>query len=150
MIAFDAFTASVPTQIELDCCKNQEDPMSIERTLSIIPVCAVLVLGGAGAASAHAHLVRATPAVGGTVQNAPNEVMLRFNEKLENAFSSVAVRDAAGRQIDKGDAHVDKADRATMRISLPPLSPGVYKVEWRALSTDTHKSNGDFTFQVAE
>ena len=42
--------------------------MSIKRTLSIIPVCAVLVMGGAGAASAHAQLVRATPAAGGTVQ----------------------------------------------------------------------------------
>lgn len=124
--------------------------MSIKRTLFVVPACAVLVLGGAGVASAHAHLVRATPAAGGTVQTAPNEVTLRFNEKLENTFSSVTVRDAAGKQIDKGDPRVDKADRAVMRISLPPLSPGVYKVEWRALSTDTHKSNGDFTFQVGE
>jgi len=37
-----------------------------------------------------------------------------------------------------------------MKISLPPLSPGVYKVEWKALSIDTHKSSGDFTFQVGE
>jgi methionine-rich copper-binding protein CopC len=124
--------------------------MSIRRTLAIIPACAVLAICGAGAASAHAHLVRATPAAGGTVQTAPNEVTLRFNEKLENTFSSVVVRDSGGKQIDNGDARVDKGDRAMMRISLPPLSPGVYKVEWRALSTDTHKSNGDFTFKVGE
>jgi len=124
--------------------------MSITRTISVISACAALVVCGASAALAHAHLVRATPAVGGKVQTAPNEVTLRFNEKLENAFSSVVVRDSEGKQIDKGDARVDRADRAVMRISLPPLSSGVYKVEWRALSTDTHKSNGDFTFQVGE
>jgi hypothetical protein len=41
-------------------------------------------------------------------------------------------------------------DRQLMRASLQPLTPGVYKVEWRAVGTDTHKVNGDFTFTVGE
>jgi methionine-rich copper-binding protein CopC len=102
------------------------------------------------AAFAHAHLVRATPAAGSTVGTPPEEIALRFNEKLEGAFSSIVVRDAAGKQVDKGDTHVDKADRAVIRTSLPPLSPGVYTVEWRAMSSDTHKVNGDFTFRVGQ
>ena len=102
------------------------------------------------AAFAHAHLVRATPAAGSTVGTPPEEVALRFNEKLEGSFSSILVRDAAGKQVDKGDARVDKADRTIIRISLPPLTPGVYTVEWRAMSSDTHKVNGDFTFQVGQ
>jgi copper resistance protein C len=124
--------------------------MAIQRTMSLISACAFLSMCGVGAAFAHAHLVRATPAAGGAVPTAPSEVVLRFSEKLENVFSSVVVRDSTGKQIDKGDAHVDKGDHAVMKISLPPLSPGVYKVEWKALSTDTHKTNGDFTFQVGE
>ena len=110
----------------------------------------LLVLGGTAPVLAHAHLVRATPAVGGTVHSAPSEVTLRFNEKIENVFSSVAVRDAAGKQVDKADAQVDKKDRTVIRVSLPPLDPGVYKVEWRALSADTHRVSGDFTFTVGE
>jgi methionine-rich copper-binding protein CopC len=103
------------------------------------------------AAFAHAHLVRATPAVGGTVSAPPSEVTLRFSEKLEAAFSSVVVRDAAGRQVDKGGAAVDKADRALLRVLLQqPLGPGVYKVEWKAMSADTHKIDGNFTFKVGE
>lgn len=102
------------------------------------------------AAFAHAHLVRATPAEGGTVKPAPTEVMLKFNEKLEPSFSTAVIRDAAGKQVDKADAHVDKADRTTVRVSLPPLEPGVYTVEWRIMSADTHKVNGHFTFQVGE
>jgi copper resistance protein C len=110
----------------------------------------VLVLSGTMAASAHAHLVRATPAVGSTVQAAPGEVALRFSEKLEPKFSSVVVRDSAGKQVDKGDAAVDKADRMLIRVLLPPLEPGVYKVEWKAVSADTHKVDGDFTFKIGQ
>ena len=121
-----------------------------QRASIVLATAAVMVLAAPVAALAHAHLVRAVPAAGGTVNAAPSEVTLRFNEKLERAFSSVVVRDAAGKQVDKGDAAVDKNDRTIIRVMLQPLEPGVYKVEWRAVSADTHKVNGDFTFKVGE
>jgi methionine-rich copper-binding protein CopC len=58
--------------------------------------------------------------------------------------------DLAGKQVDKGGAAVDKVDRMVIRVSLPPLEPGVYKVEWKAVSADTHRVSGDFTFKVGE
>ena len=124
--------------------------MSTRRTTIVLPPPPALVLSGAVAAFAHAHLVRATPAAGGIVNAAPSEVTLRFSEKLEPKFSSVVVRDAAGKQVDKGESAVDKADRMVIRVLLPPLEPGVYKVEWRAVSADTHKIDGNFTFKVGE
>jgi methionine-rich copper-binding protein CopC len=124
--------------------------MALRHAMIAVSAGLALTLGATVAASAHAHLVRATPAVGGTVQAAPNEVTLHFNERLEGAFSAVVVRDAGGKQVDKGDAHLDKGDRAVLHISLPPLTPGVYTVEWRAMSSDTHKVNGNFTFQIAQ
>ena len=124
--------------------------MSTRRTTIVLAASAALVLSGTMAAFAHAHLVRATPAAGGTVNAAPSEVTLRFSEKLEPKFSSVVVRDAAGKQVDKGESTVDKADRMVIRVLLPPLEPGVYKVEWRAVSADTHKIDGNFTFKVGE
>ena len=119
-------------------------------TAFAIAAWAVFSLSGTFAAFAHTHLVRATPAVDGTIHTAPSEVTLRFSEKLESAFSSVVVRDSEGNQIDKGNAQLDKSDRRIMRVSLPPLAPGVYKVEWRAVSADTHKVEGDFTFRVGQ
>jgi methionine-rich copper-binding protein CopC len=116
---------------------------------AVIATSAALSLWTA-AALAHAHLVRATPAQGGTVKDAPSEVTLKFNEKLEPAFTSAVIRDAAGKQVDKADAHVDKVDHTTVRVSLPPLEPGLYTVEWRVMSGDTHKVNGQFTFRVGE
>jgi copper resistance protein C len=119
------------------------------RPAIILLVSALLSLASVPA-FAHAHLVKAVPAAGGTLHDPPSEVTLRFNEKLEPAFSSVIVRDAAGKQIDKGDGKVDNSDRMLIRVSLPALEPGVYKVEWRAMSADTHKINGDFTFKVGQ
>jgi methionine-rich copper-binding protein CopC len=124
--------------------------MSKQSLIIALAASAALSLAGATAALAHAHLVRAVPAAGGTVHDAPNEVTLRFSEKLEPKFSSVVVRDSTGKQVDKGDAAVDKADRMVIRVPLPRLEPGVYKVEWKAVSADTHKVSGDFTFKVGE
>ncbi len=121
--------------------------MTIRRPTMVLLACAALSLTGVPA-FAHAHLVSAVPGSGDTLQAPPGDVMLRFNERLEPAFSSVVVRDAAGKQIDKGDGKVDKSDRTVIRVTLPSLEPGVYKVEWRAVSADTHKVSGDFTFKV--
>src|SRR5215468_9500895 len=117
--------------------------MTAGRPILSIAAGAAMTLVPATGAFAHAHLVRATPAAGGTVREVPTEVLLRFNEKIESAFSSVVVRDSSGKQI-------DKTDRLQMRVSLPPLTPGTYKVEWRVMSADTHKVNGNFTFVVGE
>ena len=128
----------------------REDHVTMQSSIIALATSAGLSLAGTMAALAHAHLVRAVPAVGGTVHDAPSEVTLRFSEKLEPKFSSVIVRDSTGKQVDKGDAAVDKADRMVIRVLLPPLQPGFYKVEWKAMSADTHKVNGDFTFKVGE
>src|SRR5579872_5053304 len=122
--------------------------MSTQRIITAIAACALTSLLAAGTALAHPRVLRATPAVGGTVAAAPSEVTIRFSEKLEPAFSSVVVRDSEGKQVDKGDGALDKKDHQLMRASLQSLSPGVYKVEWRAVGADTHKVNGDFTFTV--
>jgi copper resistance protein C len=109
-----------------------------------------LLLSGVTAAFAHGELKRAVPPAGGTVATAPSEVAVTFNEPLETAFSSVVVRDSAGKQIDKADTHIDKDDRTIMRVSLQPLPPGTYTVKWRAVTVDTHHTEGTFTFKVGE
>jgi methionine-rich copper-binding protein CopC len=110
----------------------------------------VALLSGQTPASAHAELKQATPAAGGSVSVAPTEVTLNFNERLEPTFSTIMVRDAVGKRVDKADARVDQRDRATMRVSLQTLTNGIYIVEWRALTSDTHRTEGAFIFRVGE
>jgi|SRR5215467_4479186 len=107
------------------------------------------VLACPAAALAHAFLDRAVPAVGGKVHGQPTEVRLQFSQPLESAFSTVKVLDAGGKQVDRKDKRLDPADASILRVSLPPLAPGLYHVVWRVLSSDTHVSQGDYTFEVA-
>jgi hypothetical protein len=102
----------------------------------------------ASVAGAHAFLDHASPRVGSTVNAAPGEVALWFSQDLEPAFSTVRVLDKDGKEVDRQDKRIDPSDRSVMRVSLPPLGPGTYKVQWRVLSADTHVTEGDFTFTV--
>ena len=88
--------------------------------------------------------------MGGTVPTASPEVQVSFSEPLEAAFSSVVIRDSAGKRVDRGEAHLDPSDRTTMRVSLQPLAKGVYIVVWRALTADTHRTEGAFIFRIGE
>ena len=98
-------------------------------------------------AFAHAHLDHASPAVGSTVAQAPKEVVLWFTNKLEAAFSSIEVRDQKGAVVNSGKSSVG-GDGTQMRVPLKNLPAGTYKVMWRVLSVDTHRTQGDFTFRV--
>lgn len=124
--------------------------MKVAHHMAWFGATVLFVIAAHASASAHAELRRATPAAGGAVTTAPAEVVLNFSESLEGTFSSVFVHDAAGKRVDKADAHVDPADRTAMRVSLQPLSKGTYTVVWRALTTDTHQTKGTFSFRVGE
>jgi len=108
----------------------------------------VFLFAAAGPVFAHAHLDRANPAVGSTVTPAPKEVVLWFTNELEPAFSSIEVRDEKGAAVQAGKAVVDRSNRTRMSVPLKSLSPGSYKVMWRVLSVDTHRTQGDFSFRV--
>ncbi len=107
-----------------------------------------LVLGGVGRLEAHAFLQRAEPGVGSTVASSPNEVKIQFTEAVEPALSKIQVFAASGKEVDKGDVHVDSSDQALLKVSLPLLGPGTYRVAWRVVSVDTHVTSGTFTFHV--
>jgi len=92
----------------------------------------------------HAHLSKAIPGAGATV-SAPSEVQLTFTEPLEPAFSSIELRDAAGKTVQTEKVQVKDN---VMRLPLKSLPAGRYTVKWRVLSVDTHKTDGNFSFTV--
>ena len=81
------------------------------------------------------------------VKESPKEVKLTFTEEVEPAFSKMQVFDAAGKQVDEKNVHTDPKNGRGLIVSLPgSLGAGTYKVVWRAVSKDTHVTQGDFTF----
>ena len=103
-----------------------------------------VLLALTGPAFSHAHLSKTTPAANASV-NAPQEIVLTFTEPLERAFSAVEITDAAGKKVQTDTTQVKDN---VMRLPLKPLPAGRYKVNWRVLSVDTHKTQGSFSFTV--
>jgi methionine-rich copper-binding protein CopC len=116
----------------------------MRRVLAVI-----VLLGLVSAAAAHGVLERSEPRGGSVLKSAPEQVRLTFTGAIEPAYSRVRVLDGGGRPVDLGDSRVDPDTRTVLRVSLPALPPGRYKVSWRVLSVDSHVTQGDFTFRIA-
>jgi len=87
------------------------------------------------------------PRVGNKVASAPRNVTLWFTQKLEPAFSSITVTNAAGERVDGGKARVSGNQ---MSIPLRTGGAGTYHVKWHVLSVDAHTTEGNFTFDVGQ
>lgn len=109
-----------------------------------IAIFALLLGAGITEASGHAMLDHASPPVGSTLAQAPARLTLSFTQTLEPAFSGASVLNTSGQRVDTGA----RASGTTLQISLKPLSPGTYKVNWHVLSVDTHKAQGSYSFTV--
>lgn len=117
------------------------------RRSSLFGIIPLLLLFATGEASAHAMLDHAEPRVGNKVAATPREVTLWFTQKLEPAFSTITVTDAAGKRVDTGKTRVSGSQ---MSVSLRPGESGTYHVNWHVLSVDSHTTDGSFTFQVGK
>jgi len=100
------------------------------------------------AAEAHAFLKAADPKVGSTLAKAPAAIRLTFTETIEVPFCRVTVTGPPGFG-GAGRPHAVPGNPAGLAVDLKgPAPAGTYKVRWRALSADTHVTEGDFSFQV--
>lgn len=99
-------------------------------------------------ASAHASLKSSNPEAGATVEASPKEIALTFNEKVEQAFSSITVADGQGKDVAAQKAKVDAANPAILRLDVPALSAGTYTVSWAVAGHDGHRRKGEFKFTV--
>jgi methionine-rich copper-binding protein CopC len=117
------------------------------KNFSIVLTALAALTRSNAAALAHAMLDNAVPAVGSTVASAPKEVVLNFTSNLEPKFSSIEVKSASGGIMQAGKA---SAKGSQMRVGLKALPPGTYTVNWRVLSVDTHRTQGNFTFRVGQ
>ena len=108
---------------------------------------ALLTLSAGTAARAHAFLDHAEPRVGNKVASPPHEVTLWFTQKLEPAFSTVTVTNAAG---ERGDSGKPRVSGNQMSVPLRAGGAGTYHVSWHVLSVDTHTTEGNFSFQAGQ
>lgn len=104
-------------------------------------------------AQAHPKLLSSTPAEGAEGA-APSKIELHFSESLMTRFSGakLIMTEMPGMAHSPMPMKANVSggsDPKTMLITpLSPLPAGSYKVEWRAVSSDTHPITGNVTFKV--
>ncbi|WP_395408251.1 copper homeostasis periplasmic binding protein CopC [Pseudoduganella sp. UC29_106] len=97
---------------------------------------------------AHATVKQSIPAAGATLDKAPQQIVLTFNEKVEPAFSSIELKDFSGKAVGESKAFVDSADPVLLKLDLPSLAAGSYQVNWVAVGPDGHRRKGSYSFTV--
>ncbi|MGW0706428.1 copper resistance CopC/CopD family protein [Streptomyces sp. NPDC002643] len=114
-------------------------------------VLVLLLLGGAGSASAHAALKGSDPADGSVLDAAPRDITLTFTESVSLLQDSIRVVDPENRAVDTGKPG-RAGDRAeTARVTLPAgLDDGTYTIAWRVVSADSHPISGALLFSIGE
>ncbi|MDD1964533.1 copper homeostasis periplasmic binding protein CopC [Pseudomonas sp. NPDC090203] len=126
--------------------------MSAHRVKQALSCLSLLACLTTSSAFAHAHLESQLPAADSEVTS-PKELRLNFSEGVEEKFTKVAISlDGPGESteiIQTQSVATDPANKKVL-IVVPavPLAPGKYKVEWHAVSVDTHKSEGTYRFKV--
>jgi methionine-rich copper-binding protein CopC len=101
----------------------------------------------AAPAFAHAFLKHASPGVGAMVKTPPPALVLTYTEDLEVPFCKVVVTGPGGAQVSAKPRAVP-GHRDELSVPLHITAAGTYHVTWHALSVDTHKTEGSFSFTV--
>lgn len=100
---------------------------------------------------AHASMVKSDPPRRATLSESPAKIKLWFNEEIEAAYASVAVVDMKDNVV-SGDAAPSKVEDnpKSITLSIPKLSPGAYKVQFRVLSVDGHVVESSYSFRIKD
>ena len=91
----------------------------------------------------------AEPAAGSAATTSPTQIRITFSEAVIAKFSGVELKDQAGKLIATGNAVVDPANKSVLVVPISEQLPaGNYTVEWHAVSEDSHRVKGAYSFSV--
>ncbi|MDR9173348.1 copper homeostasis periplasmic binding protein CopC [Burkholderia multivorans] len=104
------------------------------------------------AAQAHPKLLTSDPQANAEVA-APAKIELHFSETLTTQFSGAKLVMTGMPGMSHAmtmEVKVSSGEDGKTMVITPakPLTTGDYRVEWRAVSADTHPMTGNFSFKV--
>jgi methionine-rich copper-binding protein CopC len=122
----------------------------MSRNTIALAALAVLAMGAlTTSADAHPKLKSVSPLADVSSKVSPKEIRLNFSEGVIAKFSGLELKDEAGKTITTGVLVNDPGDRSQLVVPLPsPLIAGRYTVNWHAVSEDTHRVKGEYSFEV--
>jgi copper transport protein len=121
---------------------------TVRRLLVVVGLLLAVLAAAQSPAAAHARLVSSSPVEGAVTAAAPAQVVLRFDEKVDAALSSLELA-APGESIRALDVRTGRASMS-LHAALPAGAAGLQVVLWRAVTTDDgHAEQGRLTFTIA-
>jgi methionine-rich copper-binding protein CopC len=107
---------------------------------------AVLLVGGATSAYAHALLVESTPASNSTVSGPNVVITLKFNVRIDAARSRLQLIPPSG---SSQSVSVTAGNTSNVIVAQAnDLLLGKYKLIWQVLASDGHITRGEVAFWV--
>jgi methionine-rich copper-binding protein CopC len=127
---------------------NQTEATMSRSRFSVAMLAILTVCLAGSAANAHATLTSSNPQANASAAS-PKEIRLSFSEGVVAKFSGVELKDETGKAVETGTATADPKDSKQLVIPLStPLAAGRYTVNWHAVSEDTHRIKGEYSFTV--
>ncbi len=114
------------------------------RAVLTLVAAAGLGLAVPAIASAHATLVSMDPADGSLLTSAPTQIVLTFDNPIQDLGDGVVVLDPSGNHVEQGAPTV--VDRRVTEALKPITLPGHYSVAYRVTSNDGHPITQDLSF----
>jgi len=108
------------------------------------PALALLLLACAPRVLAHASLVSSVPADGASLDAAPAELVLRFDEPVHPV--QLRLVDATGRAV---EPRVARVEHGALHLAAPAgMATGAHVLSYRVTSSDSHPVAGAITFSI--
>jgi copper transport protein len=118
----------------------------VKRAARLSLAAALAALAAPAAASAHATLLRTTPANGSVLTRAPRAIVVVFDDTVRLGSGNEAVANATNASVTAGPA---RAHDHTLTIPLRRhLGDGDYSARWSIVSDDGHREQGVIAFAV--
>lgn len=120
-------------------------PTAFLTFVALVFATAVVTFTVPGAAHAHSELVSSSPSDGDSTSEIPAEIVLEFNENIQEIGNEIVVVDPEGTPVADGEMVVDGP------VVTQPIGAGAageYTVTWRVVSADGHPISGEFSYTL--
>jgi copper transport protein len=98
---------------------------------------------------AHATLKMADPAPDSELTESPKEIVLTFDERLEDELYSIKVFNENGERVVNAKPEMSK-DQTSIKQPLPDLPDGNYVISYNVISADGHPIRSSYVISVGE
>ncbi|MBP2475484.1 methionine-rich copper-binding protein CopC [Crossiella equi] len=120
----------------------------MRRLLAVLMIAGAAVLGPVSPAFAHNILSDSNPKAKSQVEAGPAEVMLKFDQDVQEGFNTLTVTGPGGTRWEGG---APKVSGSRVTAPLRQLGPaGEYTIGYRILSADGHPVTGAVAFTLTK